>query len=199
MAPRHIDSVLSDHLNVPGFEMKLDPAWSSLNPNHRRLVRDAVRYCTKGDDSILDLSRIPSLEHYSVSISHCKGVGGFVIGEKRIALGFDVEVNARLTNVNLALVAFDPTELSEAPSLPAFWTVKEAAFKSLRDLQDPSQPRGLKDLRIGKWNSVSAQQLVIYRCEVEQIGDRKVNGFSALAVDDGAFTYAVCWKERFFD
>ena len=191
MLRKDLSSTFTGHLGVPGLELYLLETWSSASPNHRSLVREALRATTGGDTSVLDLDRIPVLPQHSVSISHCKAVGGFVIGPKSAVIGFDVEVNNRLTGMKLSLVAHDSTELSEAPSLQAFWCIKEAAFKCLRGA---NQPRGLKDLRVGNWQFAASGPWSIYRCKIQRIDGRGVSGFTALSVDDGTLSYAICAK-----
>lgn len=106
--------------------------WGSQNTNHRMLIRKGLLEYLKRDhpaeieDSIWDLESPPVLKSLKVSISHCHGLGGFVVCSRSI--GFDVEEKSRLTPKLVERIS-NPAEMKLAPHHELLWTAKEAVFK----------------------------------------------------------------------
>lgn len=180
---------LPEGLGAAAVEVYLDTAWASLREDHRALLRKAVRDQVSGDETILDLSELPKSAAHSISISHCKRVGGFALARNDFSIGFDVEVNERLKKVKLDLVMADRNEFEDAPSASVFWTAKEAAFKCLAG---PGQPRGLKDIRLGSWSNPEND---VHRCEILAVEGREITGATVLVIDDGEMSYAFGVRE----
>lgn len=198
MDAEQLNSKFSIYLGVEDLQLILNPRWSSLHEGHRQTLRHAIdKWCeekSKGNShcrrSVTNLAELPEAEGHSLSISHCKRVGGFAAARNCHFVGFDIEINRRLEGVRLGLVSFDEEELKEAPTPAAFWTGKEAAFKCLRG---PNQPRGLKDIRIGRWETVEPN---IHRFQVMFVGGTQRDDITGLVVDDGELSYAVCIRRN---
>lgn len=195
----HLSSIFSERLGVAEFKLFLNSDWASQHEGHRQMLRNAIgEYLTAlgtrtsvDSKSVTDLAVLPEAEGHSLSISHCKRAGGFVVAPRCNFVGFDLEINRRLDGVRLGLVSVDESELRAAPTPAAFWTAKEAAFKCLRG---PTQPRGLKDIRVANWKKEEATG--IYHFEVVEIdGARSAQEISGLVVDDGEMSYAVCVRQ----
>ena len=189
MPTQHLRSILT-RTGVPAsVEIFLNPGWGSQEPDHRQSLRTAIQANVDGNAAILDLTRLPKSAAHSISISHCKGLGGFAIAPAQFALGFDIEVSARVRKSDIARVASDPAEVAESPTPSAFWTAKEAAFKSL---EGHCQPRGLKDLRVGSWSQIGRG---VFRCTVLEVDRRGFIGISGVVIEDGVYTCAVFWSK----
>jgi hypothetical protein len=187
MPTQHLRSIFT-RAGVPaGVEIFLNPLWGSHEPGHRARLRAAIQANVGGGAAILDLTRLPKCAGHSISISHCRGLGGFSIAPAQFALGFDIEVSARVGKSQISRVAFEPAEVAESPAPGVFWTAKEAAFKSLEGRR---QPRGLKDLRVGSW---SQMERGVFRCAVLDPDRRGFIGISGVVIEDSVFTCAVFW------
>jgi hypothetical protein len=169
-------------------EVFLNPLWGSQEPSHRLSLRAAIQANVGGDAAILDLMRLAKSASHSISISHCKGLGGFAIAPVQFALGLDIEFSGRVGTSEIARVAFEPAEVAESWTPSAFLAAKEAAFKSL---EGRCQPQGLKDIRVGSWSQTEPG---VFRCVVLEV-DHRGFGISGVVIEDGVFTYAVFWSE----
>jgi hypothetical protein len=170
-------------------EIFLNPQWGSQEPSHRQSLRAAIQANVAGGAAILDLTRLAKSASHTISISHCKGLGGFAIAPPRFSLGLDIEYSARVGRSDISRVAFDPVEIAESPTPSVFWAAKEAAFKSM---EGHYQPRGLKDLRIGSWSQIERG---VFRCDVLETDHCEFIEISGVVTEDGVFTYAVFWGE----
>lgn len=197
MKTEQLNSTFSIYLGVEDLRLFLNPAWSSQHDGHRQMLRRAIddwfekqnEGSSRCSRSVMNLAELPEAEGHSLSISHCKRAGGFVVARICHSVGFDIEINQRLEGVRLRLVSFDEEELKESPTPAAFWTGKEAAYKCLRG---PSQPRGLKDIRIGRWKLVAPN---VHRFEVIEVDRKRTDDIIGLVIDDGEMSYAVCIRK----
>lgn len=125
--------------------LELRPEWGSENPDHRRKIRDylAQRFEAQAVHDLGDLSRLPELRDGFVSVSHCRGLGGFLVSPAWS--GFDVELTDRVTP-ELAARIGDMEEFAQAPDPAALWCAKESAFKALRFARPPKVIMDLKIL-----------------------------------------------------
>lgn len=114
------------------FYYDVRPDWGSQQPNYRVEIRKALLQYVKEnfpqevEDSIWDLESPPVFKNIKVSISHCEGLGGFVVCSRSV--GFDMEVITRLTPPIIERVSL-PEELKTAPVKELLWPSKEAVFK----------------------------------------------------------------------
>lgn len=83
------------------------------------------------------------------SISHAPGLGGYVCTQDPgVFIGFDIELSSRVTPAIVQRICKTELEALEAPSPAALWTAKEAAYKSLRGL---NQPEVISEISITGW------------------------------------------------
>lgn len=119
--------------------------WGSSVFDHRRLIREAVRELTGEDHS--DLEKLPVSAKYSISVSHSHTAGGFASVLQPLFIGFDIEETARIQAPVVARIS-SKEEIAAAPSAPALWSAKEAAFKALATL---GNWQVLRDVSICDW------------------------------------------------
>ena len=124
----------------PGLEftLVLDTEWSSLKPESRIQIREAILAHAKKvgflfdeteEQLVLDLSSPPHPKNFAVSISHSPVAGGFAFIGMQRDIGFDLEVSERIEEKTIARVSTEK-ELFAAPSPAHLWVAKEAAFKA---------------------------------------------------------------------
>jgi hypothetical protein len=111
MPTQHLRSILPRAAVPASVEIVLNPLWGSQKPSHRLSLRAAIQANVGGDAAILDLTRLPKSASHSISISHCKGLGGFAIAPVQFALGFDVEVSARVGHLKSHVLHLSPPRL----------------------------------------------------------------------------------------
>jgi 4'-phosphopantetheinyl transferase EntD len=132
---------LSELLNVSRLELHLKPEWGAENPGHRDLIRADLQSRIQGQES-----------EFSFSISHTEGLGGYALLHKsagaNVQIGFDVEVETRVSEEVAHRVCATEEEARRAPSVSDLWSAKEAAFKSLRGV---AQPEVLSGVEITSW------------------------------------------------
>lgn len=144
------------HHSFPGVNLKvfLNEDWGSQADEFRLRLRKAIisKLASPGStvskqviDTLLDLSvppqLNPQLSDLKISISHSKGLGGWIQAETSSFVGFDIELSSRLSLSPVKRVSTQQ-ELASAPSPAHLWTAKEASFKSLcltHNLQTLSQ------------------------------------------------------------
>lgn len=114
------------------FYAEIKEEWGSHNTHHRMEIRKALLEYLKRDhpdeveDSIWDLESPPVLKTLKVSISHCHGLGGFVVCSQPV--GLDIEVKSRITPKVLERIS-SKSERKICPHPELLWTAKEAVFK----------------------------------------------------------------------
>ncbi len=114
------------------FHAEIKDSWGSENLNFRSEIRQAIldylkaHHPGEATDTILDLDAPPILKSMFVSISHCQGMGGFVLSSK--SLGFDIEDTSRITQKIIDRVSSDD-EIKSCPQFELLWPAKEAIFK----------------------------------------------------------------------
>lgn len=114
------------------FYTDIRDTWGSEKPNFRSEIRQAIldylkaHHPTEATDKILDLDAPPILKSMFVSISHCQGMGGFVLSSK--SLGFDIEDTSRITQKIIDRISSED-EIKSCPQVELLWPAKEATFK----------------------------------------------------------------------
>ena len=110
---------------------------------------------------ILDLNIVPDSKLVSLSLAHCRGLGGFVVAPKLQHIGLDLEPWGRSVSWRVLQKVSSVDEVQRARGVhgrPLFlWLAKEAAFKALRQLK---RPRLLSQIQIASW----APPLMSLRC-----------------------------------
>jgi hypothetical protein len=164
-------------LGRPDLKVQLRPEWGSQAREFRLSIRQALgrqvselRPLTPAASvaGLLDLKTVPRIEPFQISISHCRGMGGYILSEAPGSIGFDIEETARIT-VKVIDRVTTPEERTEAPEMTALWSAKEAVFKAMQD-----DSAIMTDINIGEWSPVG--------------GDRgRVFVFKAKAAQGGSF------------
>jgi 4'-phosphopantetheinyl transferase superfamily len=114
------------------FHIDIKKDWGSENLDYRTEIRKGILEYLKThhpdqvSKSIWDLEAPPVLPSLFVSISHCVGMGGFVLSSK--SLGFDIEDKTRITQKIIDRVSSEE-ELKTCPQFELLWPAKEAIFK----------------------------------------------------------------------
>lgn len=148
-------------LGLQDFHLMLRRSFSSQHPQHRQEIREALlqslvdRQCQPEVSRILDLGILPSAEEVSISISHCKAIGGFALASSSTPLGFDVEVTERILYSRIEKVCHDLQEQQESPSASSLWVAKEATFKALH--RSFPEVGYLSQLKLGRWRTERAE------------------------------------------
>jgi hypothetical protein len=152
-----IQDVLRICFQEPSLVLKTDRAWSADQESNRGQIRTALSSLV-GED-LADLKKLPDTARFSVSVSHCPGLGGFVVvaksGDKPVVVGFDIESADRVNEKTAARVSL-PEEVSAMPSPAHLWSAKESVFKSLRG---NSQPSALSQINIHEWQTYRHEKL----------------------------------------
>jgi len=123
----------------------LDENWSADLKEARSLIRESLSEFTQEDH--YDLSAPPKSKKFSISISHCSGLGGFTLVPLPQSIGFDIEVADRVKDA-IATRISTPEEKAQAPSPALLWAAKESAYKSLLG---PNQPPHFTVVVTGGW------------------------------------------------
>lgn len=136
--PPEILTEIRMQLSCPDLMIDLRPQWGSQEPGSRQKIHSAIK--------ALESS---GLEQELFSISHTQGLGGFIYSPSRNSLlGFDIEVNARVTPALARRVCESTEELLGAPSASSLWVAKEATFKALRGV---GQPQVMSAIKLDGW------------------------------------------------
>jgi hypothetical protein len=124
-------------LQIQSLEICALPEWGSSQRDYRSLIH-------------FDLShKVCS----SSSISHAPDMGGYACTQDvGVWIGFDIELSSRVTAKITQRVCKTQQELISAPSPAALWTAKEAAYKSLRTL---NQPKVITEISIHGWENIN--------------------------------------------
>jgi phosphopantetheinyl transferase (holo-ACP synthase) len=156
-------------------------SWGSENPNYRTEIRKGIleylklHHPEQVADSIWDLDAPPILKSMFVSISHCNGMGGFVLCSKSI--GFDIEEKSRISEKIIERVS-TPEELSSCPDFGLLWPAKEAIFKNSTEFYTISH------IQVSNW----------------QLSQNGIYNFTSLSANGSAFLdqdhlYAIAFKK----
>jgi len=115
-------------LKTPFAEVFLSSDWSSRQPKYRDEIRIEIYKKTRNAEH-LNLDKLPKSDHFFISISHCKSLGGYALNLKE-PIGFDVEQKDRLKKDTLERIS-KPEERALFPQshVNCLWPIKEAAFK----------------------------------------------------------------------
>ncbi|MCM2280776.1 MAG: 4'-phosphopantetheinyl transferase superfamily protein [Bdellovibrionaceae bacterium] len=139
-------------LHCPELELELSPDFASSKHDYRLAIRRAL--ATRLPDvaaDLLDLERLPSHPRFSISISHGRSFGGYVLAPLPLRIGFDLEESARVQPA-IADRIRHPSD-DPAPSPAHLWVAKEAAFKCLPIDQ---QPRTSTKIVVQDWTLLGA-------------------------------------------
>ncbi len=131
-AEKILDLAKSTFAKGEVFHVEIKASWGSENLSFRSAIRQAIlaylktHHPAEATDALLNLDAPPVLKSMFVSISHCQGMGGFVLSSR--ALGFDIEDTSRITQKIIDRVS-SPDEIKSCPQFELLWPAKEATFK----------------------------------------------------------------------
>jgi|GEM_PF-1534435 len=140
------------------LKLELRSDWGSQNDSYRNKIRSYIYHEISMDADFMNLEITPNPADWAISISHCRDLGGIFwrprTTENSSSLGFDLELNLRCKAEVMGRVS-TPEEMSEAPSMAALWTAKEAAFKAIPRM---SQPASVSQIQIGLWKKLPSAE-----------------------------------------
>lgn len=146
------------------FRLILNKKWGSENLEYRRLIRQFLsqnmshHFSREQLVSLSDLNQRPKASDGTISISHCKSLGGFSFS--KLTHGFDVEEMQRISQDILKRTC-NEQELAEAPSPNYLWVAKEACFKAMSTSESNLV---MNDFHCQEWQSHFENQ--IYSCRM---------------------------------
>jgi len=124
-------------IRAPKIEVILSTEWNSSKEGYREELRQHLAHSLQNQitqfteiKKLMDLNQIPTPPGMSLSIAHCPLVGGFAKTIPPNQIGFDVEVDDRVSAQSIARIS-KPDEVRIMPSPSHLWVAKEAAFKAL--------------------------------------------------------------------
>lgn len=129
--------------------------WNSKLPFTRAVIRDHIAKTLpdlRPEDMqmLADLKEPPRPFHWSVSVSHCPSLGGWIAAPRPAQIGFDVELKSRI-QLDIVQRVSTSDELERAPEASFLWVAKEAFFKALED----EQPQVLSQVTILDWRALN--------------------------------------------
>jgi 4'-phosphopantetheinyl transferase EntD len=133
----------------PDLPRATEAASSTENP--RLMIRASIGWALKDlTPEDIDLLKVldepPRPVHWSVSISHCAGFGGWIALPRPAQVGWDVELKSRISFPIIERVC-SSQEIAQSPHAHFLWCAKEAFFKALEDFQ----PLAITQLTISNW------------------------------------------------
>lgn len=141
--------------SIPLLAFELSPQWASQKENYKAVIREALKV------QIADLnlnprglkldSQPPQHPEVSISFSHNPKLGGFILTDKSMSIGLDVEIQERITAKVLARTC-EQFEIEQAPKPECLWVAKESTFKAL---VNDNQPPTITQIRISDWLKVN--------------------------------------------
>src|SRR5438132_929955 len=124
---------------IKEFEPKILSGFSeefgSNRSDHRKKIRSAVHdalgvLSEPERGKLLNLDEVPDLEEWSISISHCAALGGWIAAPLPLKIGLDIEIKRRIHDKLIKRIAMGD-ELANIPDPAFLWCAKESYFKAL--------------------------------------------------------------------
>lgn len=134
------------HQFEPKANVHLSEAFASNREGHRAKIRQSIAETLKAGPEIHDLKSLPHVDGWSISISHCKNLGGWIAIPRPARVGFDIELTARLSDPVIERIS-QPGELQHIPDPRFLWCAKESYYKAL----EQRQPDAVTQIRIENW------------------------------------------------
>lgn len=169
-ATRLINNWLVTQNQWKDLRVSLDGDWSArVGHENRMKLRSSLqkhlilRGCSEASViSITDLNSTPLHDSYSISISHCPEMGGFATAPLPIHVGFDVEVNARVTREAISRISSEE-ELKMNLSSAELWAAKESSYKAFRVFQ----PKVLSEVEIYDVEHLVGDEPTLFRARLK--------------------------------
>jgi phosphopantetheinyl transferase (holo-ACP synthase) len=144
--------------------------FAAATGDFRKRIRQSIRERLSPEtESLMNLDLLPTLPDWSISISHCQSLGGWIAIPKPNGIGLDIERLDRITTKVVNRIAQEG-ELDNIPDPLLLWCAKESYFKAL----GPAQPIAITQLRIEKW---------VAEAEEWRFSSPQMHGTSFTAVD----------------
>lgn len=165
------------------LRLKLSEKFGTNHPGNRKLIRESLLVDLKADgysvvdSAVTNLDFLPTCSDVGISISHTNEIGGYVIGCRVKAVGFDIESTDRVSK-KLADRIARSDENYPAPDF--FWCAKESAYKMLGFLG--KAPVVISDLKIQSWSEDGASG-----------AEFKFDGGQGRVWREKGYTLAVAW------
>lgn len=116
---------------------------------------------------ISDPQKLPELSYAQISISHCPQLGGFAVNPGTNRVGFDIEVEGRVSEAVAARIG-SPNEVEAAPDPTSLWVAKESAFKAMH--RHVLEPTTISEIEIFNWQRIEPH-LLSFSFTVRNIGE----------------------------
>ncbi|MGE4130168.1 MAG: hypothetical protein AB7F86_00940 [Bdellovibrionales bacterium] len=158
-------------------QSKWEIQFGSRTEGYRQRVRDSISSSLTGLESddlanLVQLEKVPVVRGWSLSITHCPSVGGWVAVPGSQPIGLDIEIQNRLTS-NIVNRIASVKELANCPLSIYLFPAKEAVFKSL---YGPRQPQIITQIEVNAWRSCPDG----WGHEFEVVGHPDLRGLSFL-------------------
>ncbi len=126
-------------LNLSNAYIVISDKWGSILQNNRFSIRQDIlgllnRLKIKCDRHLLmDTSLRPTIKKCSISISHSKQLGGYILTSgDGISVGFDIEQSNRVTTKTVERIGTSSCGSYTKDKFPdLIWAAKEASFKAV--------------------------------------------------------------------
>ena len=142
-----LESVFRTELTAPTLGLRLGVDWGQNSHDGRPRIRRAIA-SELGTTSAIQLDQLPNDPTRSISISHTITMGGFAFVDRPSLIGFDLELETRVSSAIVTRVA-QHHELKAAPSAGSLWSAKEAAYKATAAHFELSL---ISQIRIAQWH-----------------------------------------------
>ncbi|MEZ4871800.1 MAG: 4'-phosphopantetheinyl transferase superfamily protein [Bdellovibrionales bacterium] len=174
------------------------PLEGETQEKRRLYLRDEIRTCLIDSrnfkpsidelDRLMNLEEAPQFKGFNVSISHTENFGGFIITNKEVWCGFDIERRERIHRPLVERISH-PREMQEVGDNYAhLWCLKEAAFKAL------SRNLGLKlvvELQFSEFQPFNGG---IFTARNTFANGQLLQGVTASSFSDDCFIYGICCR-----
>lgn len=178
-----LQAQMNDFLGTTDIRLFLKTDWSSSSPMGRHEIRRHIFLNIEADEQILNLNNLPICESGSLSISHNRQMGGYVHTNQNFQLGFDIEVSARLNDSNVRLFA-STEEIRNARGAPILWTAKEAAYKCLPRVL---QPTVIGEIELTNWRHPKNNWTC---CQIGSVKSKHLQHYSGAIYSGQEYTLA---------
>lgn len=125
-------------LNLSNIHIAISNKWGSVCEYNRFNIRQNILELLNGlkikfdKRLLLDTSLRPIIKKCSISISHSRQLGGYILSlDGETSVGFDIEQSSRITKkvVDRIDTSCNASMKSKVPDL--IWVAKEASFKAM--------------------------------------------------------------------
>ncbi|MBC86354.1 MAG: hypothetical protein CL677_04170 [Bdellovibrionaceae bacterium] len=186
---------INKHLNSEVLLLQTFPLQGRTHEERRLFLREQIITCFKDSpqwavpenelSTLKDLTQPPTLSSYNLSLSHSGDYGGFIVTEKSVQCGFDMESKARIHKDLIARIS-SPEEMEEFGEEYRFiWAFKESCFKALN-----------KNIHLKLVVELQFSKFQLFPDEICISPDIRVNGeciqgVTSIGFEDDRFIYGI--------